>query len=82
VPEASTVNERLLCPPGATVLVHVSLLVDDVLLGVVGVLSLLHAATSNVMTNHRDTETQRLFFLCVSGTLWPVAVKDAPLMDV
>jgi hypothetical protein len=76
------VNDRLLCPPGATVLDHVSLLVDDVLLGVVGVLSSPQPATDAAMTSHRDTEAQSLFMLCVSATLWPVSVKDAAVMDV
>jgi hypothetical protein len=76
------VNVRLLCPWGATVPDHVSLFVPDVLLGVVGVVSSPHPATNNVMTSHRDTEAQRLIFLCVSVTPWPVAVKNAPIMDV
>jgi hypothetical protein len=46
VPDAFTVNDRELCPPGATVLDHVSLVVVDVLLGVVGELLPPHAVTT------------------------------------
>jgi hypothetical protein len=46
VPAALTVNERLLWPPGATVLDQFSVVGVEGLLGVVGVLSLPHPATS------------------------------------
>ena len=26
-----------------------------------------------MITNHRDTESQRIYFLCVFVSLWPVA---------
>src|SRR5439155_20269372 len=45
VPAVLTVNERLLCPPGATTLDQLSLMVVEVVLGAVGVL-LLHPAAS------------------------------------
>jgi hypothetical protein len=71
VPEELTVNDRLLCPPGATVLDHVSLIVAEVLLGVVEVLSSPQPATSSVaiisqaITSHGDAEVRRpnLFLL-------------------
>jgi hypothetical protein len=82
VPEEFTVNDRLLCPPGATTLDHVSLIVDDVLLGVVGVLSPPQPTATSAITSHRDTETQRQFLLCVSATLRLVSVNDAAFMGV
>jgi hypothetical protein len=50
VPDAFTVNDRVLCPPGATVLDHVSLIVVEVLLGVVGALLPPHALTARAAT--------------------------------
>jgi hypothetical protein len=84
VPEVSTVNVRLLCPWGATVLDHVSLFVPDVLLGVVGVLSSPHPTAKSAITNHGDTKARKrnLFFLRVAVPPWFVGVKDAAIMDV
>jgi hypothetical protein len=54
VPDAFTVKDRELCPPGATVLDHVSLIVVDVGLGVVGELLLPHAATNAAMRTNPE----------------------------
>jgi hypothetical protein len=61
VPDAFTVNERVLWPAGATVLDQLSLIVDEVLLGVVGeLLSLPHAPEKTAaITSHEDTKARR-----------------------
>jgi hypothetical protein len=82
VPEELTVNERVLCPPGATMLDHVSLIDDEGLLGVVGVSLPPHPATRTATTNHGDTKlrSRHFFSLCVSVPPWFVSEKDAALM--
>jgi hypothetical protein len=71
VPDAFTVNERVLCPPGARTLDHDSLVAAGVGLGVVEVLLSPHAVAKSAITSH-------IFFV----PPWPVPAKCAALMDV
>src|SRR4029453_15881098 len=88
VPADVTVNDRVLAPPGATTLDQFSVTVVDVLLGVVGVLSLPQPATIIValipITSHGGTKPRRrnLLTLRVSVSPWFVWVNVAAIMDV
>jgi len=52
VPDAFTVNERVLCPPGARTLDHDSLVAVGVGLGVVEVLPSPHAVAQSAIRSH------------------------------
>jgi hypothetical protein len=84
VPDAFTVNERVLCPPGATTLDHDSFVAVGVGLGVVEVLLPPHAVAKSAITSHGDTESRRKFPLRLRVFVppWPVPAKCAALMDV
>jgi hypothetical protein len=70
VPDAFTVNERVLCPPGATTLDHDSFVAVGVGLGVVEVLPPPHAVAKSAITSHLFVPP------------WLVLAKCAALMDV
>jgi hypothetical protein len=84
VPDAFTVNERLLCPPGATTPDQFSLVGVDVLLGVVDVLSSPHPVAKSAITSHGDTEarSQNVLDLRVFAPPWRVSMNVAALMGV
>ena len=62
VPDALTVKERLLVPPGATALDQLSLVAFDVVLGVVGVSLPQPAAANTAITSHEDTKARSDWF--------------------
>jgi hypothetical protein len=82
VPDEFTVNERLLCPPGATTPDQFSLVVADVLLGAVDVLLSPHPVAKSAITSHGDTEARSQNFLVLRFSVapWLVSVKVATLM--